>query len=198
MQRTYKTRTLEITLFPVFTRFLNTFSNHDNSGLSFYYNDLDLIVEPYDSIKKQYYCGKELKTYIKEKTVLYTILTIDLSSVLLVHVYSDGEIKTLYKADSWIDNKQGSGGQSAARFQRLRQGQIIQWYKQHNAFLLTQELNNIILDMQIVYSKQFLEQLHSYNKPKITRLVSSGYSGSISGVYQTIAIIEKEKKNTTI
>lgn len=144
-------------------------------------------MEGYESNKKLYFCGRELKRYIGTKTILYTILSLDLSEACLANVYSDNEIEVLFQEDSFIDNKQRSGGQSAPRFQRIRQAQIKQWYKKLDSILMKYS-NNIIIDINNINQKPFTRQLHKYNEDKIERFINSGYSG-LNGIYQSLNIL---------
>lgn len=148
-----------------------------------------MFVEPYERKNKLYHCGNELKTFSGEKTIIYTILSLDLSEASLMRVYSDGDIEVVYSEQSFIDNKQRSGGQSAPRFQRIRQQQIKNWYKKIDRMLMTVN-DDIILDMNPVFKNRFVNCLHQYNKDKLIKEINTGYSG-ITGVYQALNIINE-------
>ena len=68
----------------------------------------------------------------QSKSVVYTILVVDYSERCCANVYSDGEIKILFKDSSLIPGKQDAGGQSAKRFQQNRENAIVKWFKDIN------------------------------------------------------------------
>jgi peptide subunit release factor 1 (eRF1) len=104
----------------------------------------------------------------------------------------DGEIIKLYSDESMVPKKQGSGGQSALRFQRNRDLAIIEWYKKINQYLLHCEKQNIIVGMNYINWSTFQNYLHTYTAKKIARRISCEYSG-ICGIYDCINRLEKEK-----
>ena len=57
------------------------------------------------------------------KTKIYTILVIDLDECYCADVYSDGEIVKRFGEHSSVPNKHKKGGQSAARFARIRENE---------------------------------------------------------------------------
>jgi len=161
----------------------------DENGVSLYWNDVDLTVEPYDSIKKHYHCGKQLDIYDNsKKTAVYTILSIDLDEAMFSQVMSDGEIKTLFQKTSTVPHKMGVGGQSAVRFAKIRDGEITLWFKRVNE-ALKEFQGNITLDMNPIHQRRFMKTLHTYNQAKIVRHINSGYSG-MCGVYQAIKLLQ--------
>lgn len=107
---------------------------------------------------------------------------------------SDGEIKKLFSDNSFIDNKHKKGGQSSARFARIRQQQIIQWFKSINEYLKNVNSDNIYLGISFVYKSRFLSYLSTNNEKKIKRIERNEYNG-LTGIYQYINKLEAEKGN---
>ena len=163
----------------------NIFSvNSKKNGISLYWNDETLVVEPYDKINKVYHCGNELQTHNDNKRILYTILVLDLSECYCANVYSDGEIVKLFSDTSLVPKKHKKGGQSAPRFGRIRENAITKWFKDVN--MLLSEINeDIILGMSPIYYQRFWAHLSTYNKEKVLDHRNSAYS-DISGVYDLL------------
>lgn len=103
----------------------------------------------------------------------------DLSEASLAEVYENGEFDIIWTKKAWIDSKHKKGGQSAARFQRIRQEQIKQWFKE--IAWATEGKEPILLDCNSMYRNQLL----GYCSWTPFQSISSGYSG-ITGIYQTI------------
>ncbi len=53
--------------------------NRNHEGISLYWNDEKLIVEPYKKQTKSYYCGRELNIIKEPKEVKFTFVVIDLT-----------------------------------------------------------------------------------------------------------------------
>lgn len=123
---------------------------------------------------------------------MYTILLVDLGECYCADVYSDAEIKKLFGESSNVPNKHKKGGQSAARFGRLRENEITQWFKGINEKLKPLD-REITLGMSDIYKKRFEKYLSTYNKQKIKRNIKSEYS-SLTGIYDAINRLEAKKK----
>lgn len=171
---------------------LNIFSVNQNiSGISLYWNDEELIIEPYDRIEKHYYCGKSLLQFKEGKTLMYSILVVDLSECYFADVFSDGEIKKLFSDDSTVPNKQGSGGQSQPRFQATRHNEIVAWFKKIDRMLMEYD-RQVILSINWIHYNRFMEYMHTYNKMKIVQHIRGEYSG-LCGIYDTINRLDNRK-----
>jgi peptide chain release factor subunit 1 len=118
---------------------------------------------------------------------MYQILVIDYNECTFAKVYSDAEIEIIFKKHSDIPNKHKSGGQSAQRFERIRQECIKQWFKRINEYLKPIE-GEIIIGISSIYYKRFIKYLSTYNKNKIQKRVTSEYA-NISGIYNTLNIL---------
>lgn len=162
-------------------------------GISLYWDDQELTVEHYERKQKHYFCGKELLRFSGERSKLYTLITIDFDESYCVDVYSDGEIKKVFQMHSEIPKKHRCGGQSAARFSRIRDNEIVLWYKRLNKALMDVE-GPLSVSINFVYKKQFESYLHNYVKEKICRYDKNEYSG-LTGIYQYINMLEGEKNN---
>jgi len=157
-------------------------------GISIYWNDEILEVTQYDCKTKHYFCGKELLKFDTIKTKLYTILVIDVEDCCCADVYSDAEIKVLFQEHSSVPHKHKKGGQSAARFARIRDSEITLWFKRINEYL--KPLNDdIYLGINHVYERRFIKTLSTYNKEKIKEIRSSEYC-NLTGIYQYINKLE--------
>lgn len=106
-------------------------------------------------------------------------------------IYSDGEIKILFNERSLIKNKQRSGGQSAPRFERLRQNSIVLWFKDINERLKNID-RDIILGISFVYKRRFIDKLSTYNKNKIKRTEKTEYT-NIAGIYQFLERLKEAR-----
>ena len=159
--------------------------------MSLYWNDVELITEPYDKIEKHYYCGKSLLQFKEGKTRMYTILIVSTDEVILCDVFSDGEIVKLYSDTSIVPHKMRPGGQSAHRFAQNRENAIVQWYKEINEKLKEYD-REILLGINWINYKKFLSYLSTYNQAKIKEQISNEYDG-LPGVYDMINRIERSK-----
>jgi len=157
-----------------------------------YWDDSKLLIEPYSGRSKVYYCGKELLRYDGESTLMYSLLIVDLEEAIFCRVWSDGEIERVFSLHSEVPHKMRVGGQSAPRFQRIRDNEITLWYKRLNEALKLQE-GEVFLSINFVYKKRFLKTLSTYNKAKIVRFDKNEYSG-LTGISQYIGKLEAEKK----
>ena len=149
-------------------------------------------MEEYRSPKKFYYCGKDLVKYHTEKSVVYAILSFDNSGVVFAEVMSDAEIRVLYKDDAWIDNHHKNGGYSAARFGRIRQEQIKQWHRKLVDYLKGYG-KEFYLDASFINASLLEKEMHTYTKTVYKGRVSSGYSGTITGIYQSVKLLDNSK-----
>lgn len=123
---------------------------------------------------------------------MYCILVVDLDECYCADVYSDGEVNKLFTDVSLVPHKMGVGGQSAHRFAQIRQNEIVLWFKSINEMLKTVNDKDIILGINHVYERRFLSYLNTYNKNKISKIISNEYSG-LEGIYDTINRLENDK-----
>lgn len=198
----FSPKPIEIVLLLDLELFLNIFSALPNGffndqGLSIYWNDVELITEPYNKIEKHYYCGKDLLQFPECKGRMYTILCVDLSDAILCDIYSDGEVVKLFSEESTVPKKQGQGGQSQPRFQATRDNEIVYWFKKINQLLMQYD-REIILSIQYHHLNRFMSYMHEYNRVKIVRDIRGEYSG-LAGVYDCLNRLEgeKQKKKST-
>ncbi|MBI4015951.1 MAG: peptide chain release factor 1 [Candidatus Aenigmarchaeota archaeon] len=90
-------------------------------------------IEPPEPVKvKLYWCDQVFKlepmeNMVEEKEV-YGLLVMD-NQECTVGVLKGKSIRVLKRFDSIVPSKVGKGGQSQARFERVRQGLINDWYK---------------------------------------------------------------------
>ena len=159
-------------------------TSKDKDGISVYWNDEELIVEKYNRKTKHYFCGRELLTFKKDKHKLYNVLVVDVNDCCCAEVYSDYSLNILFQKHSVVPNKHKKGGQSAARFSRIRDNEITQWYKKIDDYLKSVD-GEIRLGINSIYKKRFIDTLSTYNQNKITLTTSTEYA-DISGIYQYI------------
>lgn len=162
-----------------------------------YWDDEKFSIEPYKRKTKHYFCGKELLRFDGIPTPVYHILILDLNECYCARVMSDGEIQKLIHMHSEVPNKHKKGGQSAARFSRIRDNEITLWFKRINEHLKAVNTDHLYLGVSFVYKARFMNHLSTYNKNKVKRIEKSEYGG-ITGVYQYINKLEKEKGNTGV
>jgi peptide subunit release factor 1 (eRF1) len=82
------------------------------------------------------------------------------------------------------------GGQSAARFARIRQNEIIHWFKRINEYLKKID-TELYVGINSIYVNKFKRYLNTYNLQKIKHIDSTEYT-DISGIYQ---YLNKLKQN---
>ena len=125
---------------------------------------------------------------------MYVLLVIDLDEAYCAKVYSDAEIVKIFNLKSEVPHKHRKGGQSAARFSRIRDNEITLWFKR-----LDEHMKNLGQGLSVainpVYRKRFDKKLSTYNKEKVVRYDNTECS-SLTGVYEYINLLEAEKKNT--
>ena len=176
---------------------LNIFSTtQEKNGISLYWNDEKLIVEEYNKVEKHYYCGKELLQFKEGKTIIYTILVVDVNEYYFADVFSDGEIVKLATDTNIIPGKQKQGGQSHERYMANRENGIVLWFKEINEILKAYD-RQIILGINHIYHNKFISYLNTYNKSKIIKEVANEYSG-LEGIYDTINRLEKDKQGPVV
>lgn len=97
-----------------------------DEGVAIFTDGDELVVEPYGGIRKLYYCGREYKKLDEDKFDPYLIVVFDSQEATIGT--TDGEnIRVLWTDESRIHGKHHMGGQSQARFQRLREQEVLHW-----------------------------------------------------------------------
>lgn len=157
-----------------------------------YWDDNRMYVEPYDRKQKHYFCGKELLQFPEQKEKIYSILVLDLRDCCFADVYTDGEIKVIWNIHSEVPHKHRKGGQSAARFSRIRDNEITLWFKRINEYLKNID-RDFYLGMSRIYYNRFFKTLMTYNQNKIKELYGCGYS-DLSGIYQMVNILNNRNQ----
>ena len=87
-------------------------------------------------------------------------------------------------AHSSVPHKHNKGGQSKERFARIRDNEIVHWFKRVNEYL-DDVPGPITLAVSCIYKKRVIKYLSSANAAKIVASYSPEYMDS-SGVYQFI------------
>lgn len=152
--------------------------------MSLYWNDSELIVEPYERKTQHYHCGKKLLRFEEKLSVAFTLFILDLSECYCARVFSDGTFEKVLSETSFIHSKHRKGGQSASRFQRGRDEAITQWFKKVTAFFDRLEAP-IHLVTSFVYKDRVLSHMSNINKAKISKVGKCQYTGEI-GAHQYI------------
>ena len=198
MQETSKTELRETLHWWDSTKSQTIFSKDGviKDGISIFWNDEELSIEPYQRKQKHYYCGRELLRFTEGKSVVYQILSIDYSECCFARVYTDGEIEVVFKDTALIDKKHRKGGQSAHRYAQNRDNQITEWFRDVNERLKAIE-GQFYVGISSIYYQRFLDNLSTYNQAKIIERRSCEYSG-LTGVYQMVSAFEQEKGNKKI
>jgi len=156
--------------------------NRNHIGISLYWNDERLIVEPYERNTKRYYCGRELQKIEKKRKVKFMIVIVDLTECYCAKIYDDGEIEKIFQINSNVGSKHQQGGQSAKRFSRIREQQIITYFKRINEKLKKID-NNFVIGINFIYRSKLENYLSTEVKKRVLRWDTIEYGG-ISGVYQ--------------
>lgn len=147
-----------------------------------YWDDEVFFVESYKRKQKRYHCGKKLLKIEKKKELKFTFVVIDLSETYCANIYDDGEIEKIFQMNSDVSNKHNQGGQSAQRFERNREQQIVKYYKRINDKLKTLK-NEIIIGVNFVYKSKLKRYLASEVMNKIIRFETIEYGG-VTGAHQ--------------
>jgi len=152
-------------------------------------------LEPPEPINvKLYWCDQRfelepLKEQIKEKDV-YGLITLD-TKECTIGLLVGKQIKPLKHMESIVPGKFIKGGQSAARFQRVREGLINDWFKKigetAKEVFSDHELKGILIGGPGVSKEHFLngEYLPPDLKNKIIGVVDIGYTGE-EGLYELV------------
>ncbi len=159
-------------------------------------SDIELwAIEPPEPINvKLYWCDQRfelgpLKEQIKEKDV-YGLITLD-TKECTIGLLSGKNIRVLKHMESIVPGKFVKGGQSAARFQRVREGLINDWFKKigetAKEVFSGHELKGILLGGPGVVKENFLngEYLPTDLKKKVIGVVDTGYTGE-EGLYELV------------
>lgn len=123
---------------------------------------------------------------------MYTILVVDFNDCCCADVYSDSEIKYHFSLHSEVPHKMKVGGQSAKRFSRIRENEIVLWFKKINEYLKSVN-SELYIGISPIYEKRFLSYLSTYNKQKIKEINNTEYSNKC-GIYQYINFLENKRK----
>jgi peptide chain release factor subunit 1 len=175
--------------------------------------DIELFaIEPPDPIKvKLYWCDQRfvldpLMDMIKEKEI-YGIICLDKSEAD-IGLLSGKKVESLVHFESIVPGKTRAGGQSSARFARVREGLLNDWLKQvaeaANKAFAEREIIGILLSgpgpiKEILLKDRYLQDRV---EKKILGMVDTSYTGE-HGLHETIekgesllkeASVIKEKK----
>lgn len=98
-----------------------------SDGKAFYWVDNELKIFDYKGIDSLYKCGKDV--FVPEiNNKIYGFVVMDLHECSLYELRGKKKV-LLWHNISTVPKKQGSGGQSAKRFERNRQIAINKWFK---------------------------------------------------------------------
>ncbi len=168
-------------------------------------------IEPPEPINVSlYWCDQKfelepLKQQLKEKDV-YGLLVLDTKEAT-IGVLKGKNVRVLKHLDSIVPGKFVKGGQSAARFQRVREGLINDWYKQVaevSKEVFSGELKGILIGGPGMSKEEFYKgnYLPTEIKKKVLGIVDTGYTNE-EGLHELIergadlikeASVIKEKK----
>lgn len=177
-------------------------------------SDLELwSIDPPEAIKtKMYWCDQRfvmdpLKEMIEEKEI-YGIICLDKSEADIALV-NGKKIEPIVHFESIVPGKTRAGGQSSARFSRVREGLLHDWFKKNaeaanKIFSEHNEVIGIIISGSGPIKEFFLKEelLHDNVTKKILGLVDTSYTGEY-GLHETLeksgdllkeASVTKEKK----
>lgn len=143
-------------------------------------------IEPPEPINiKLYWCDQKfelspLKEQIKEKDV-YGLIVLD-TKECTIGLLSGKNIKVLKHMESIVPGKFIKGGQSAARFQRVREGLINDWYKKigeiAKELFSESEIKGLLIGGPGISKEHFLsgEYLPTDLRKKVIGVVDTGYT----------------------
>lgn len=170
-------------------------------------------IEPPEPVKvKLYWCDQRfvldpLKEMVEEKEV-YGIICMDKSEADIA-ILRGKKLEPIAHFESIVPGKTRAGGQSSARFARVREGLLNDWFKHvaeasNKIFQEHEEVKGIILSGSGPIKEMFLkeEYLHENVKKKLLGIVDTSYTGDY-GLQETLergedlikeAAVTKEKK----
>ncbi|MBI2579679.1 MAG: peptide chain release factor aRF-1 [Candidatus Aenigmarchaeota archaeon] len=177
-------------------------------------DDIELFaVEPPEMVKTRlYWCDQKfvlepLEEMVKEKEV-YGIVCLDKSEADIA-ILSGKKIKPMVHFDSIVPGKTRAGGQSSARFARVREGLLEDWLKKvgeaaNKLFGEHKEIVGIIVSGSGPVKDMFLKGDYMYGnlKQKVIGAVDTSYTGEF-GLHETLergedllkeSAVVKEKK----
>ncbi|MEM7819863.1 MAG: peptide chain release factor aRF-1 [Candidatus Aenigmatarchaeota archaeon] len=172
-------------------------------------SDIELwAIEPPEPIKvKMYWCDQKfvlepLEEMVKEKEV-YGIINLDKSEADIA-ILRGKKIEPIVHFESIVPGKTRAGGQSSARFARVREGLLHDWFKKiaeasNKIFEEHKEVLGIIVSGPGPIKDMFIKEdyLHADVKKKIIGTVDTGYTGEY-GLYETLEKSEDLLKETEV
>ncbi len=176
--------------------------------------DIDIwVVEPIEPLKtKMYWCDQRfvldpLKDMVEEREI-YGIICLDKSEADIALIVGK-KIEPIVHFESIVPGKTRAGGQSSARFSRVREGLLHDWFKKiaeaaNKIFQEHPEVLGIIISGSGPIKEFFLreELLHDHITKKMLGVVDTSYTGEY-GLHETLekgsdilkeAAVTKEKK----
>ncbi|RLI96740.1 MAG: peptide chain release factor 1 [Candidatus Aenigmatarchaeota archaeon] len=171
--------------------------------------DIELwAIEPPEKIKvKLYWCDQKfvldpLKEMVREKEI-YGIVCLDKSEADIA-LLKGKKLEPLVHFDSIVPGKTRAGGQSSARFSRVREGLLNDWLKHvgeavNKTFQNKKDLIGIILSGPGPIKEDFMKGDYIQNqiKKKIIGVVDTGYTGEY-GLQETIERSEDLLKEASV
>jgi peptide chain release factor subunit 1 len=171
--------------------------------------DIELwAIEPPEPIKtKLYWCDQRfdlepLREMVKEKEI-YGMICLDKSEADVALLVGK-KIKSLVHFDSIVPGKSRAGGQSSARFARVREGLLNDFLKQvgnaaNKAFEGRKDMLGIILSGPGPIKEEFHKGdfLNTNVKKKIIGVIDTSYTGEY-GLHETLERAEDLLKETSV
>ncbi len=164
------------------------------------------IIPPAPLSVRTYHCGKKflLKPlkYILEPKRAYGLISIDRQDAAIA-LLKGTIVEIKYKESSAVPGKFKAGGQSAARFQRVRENLAKSWYDKisryaNRIFDNVENIEGIIIGGPSLTKKEFVnrKKLRPKYREKIITFIDTGYSGE-DGIRELVEkskeLLEKEK-----
>ncbi len=160
-------------------------------------SDIELwAIEPPEPVKvKLYWCDQRfvldpLWDMIKEKEI-YGIICLDKNEADIALIMGK-KVEPMAHFESIVPGKTRAGGQSSARFSRVREGLLNDWLKQigeasNKIFEEHNEVKGIILSGSGPIKEMFLKEdyLHAVVKQKILGVIDTSYTGDY-GLQETL------------
>jgi len=189
--RNIKDKTNRKAVLSALTMVLHALPNNPDA-CAIYSDGEELIVEPYDGVRRLYYCGRE---YEKPPTIVYEpnlLIVIDADEAAVG--LSDGErIRVLWTHCSWVPKKHGRGGQSQARFGRAREEALTQWLRKVLEIVKPYAVGKqLIIGGPGMTKDEFIKEFSDELRAQIIRVDSVGYTDE-NGLYELMGKSRHEK-----
>jgi len=158
-----------------------------------------LEVNEYQGIEKKYHCGKEFYRPDVSSEEPYILLTFDNREATIGIIYQ--KIKVIYSEESQVPGKEKAGGQSAKRYERIREVEKIKWCKKVSQKMLELSIEKpdykILLGGPGPAKEKLINYLNNEVLKKVIATKDIGYT-SLQGLNELFKASQDDLKNSNL